>query len=246
MEPIPFTESDIAAAIKVLGETSPALRGGVAARLLDLLDLALDRTIYRRFGVQSRRFRNAFEIFSRSAPHLNDTAQEPDDDWLDEFFEIASRRSNADLRQLLMHVFAREANVPGTIPLRYIQFMKALDKEVLEAFIDFCQWVYPLLVQSFVPDDIVIPDLLVESQLVTIYATGHKIHADRDIRHPVTVEGVTHWFRFPRGIDAPIGKYGLTSFGKMVYELLDPQPDWSLDAGYHVLSLWDLYKEESE
>ena len=208
----------------------------IGTRMVELFD-------YKR---DSRRAENAIAVVEKAIPLMNEDAEAPDEDWLDEFLDLASKRSLADLQKMLANVLARESSTPGTIPQRYIQFMAAIDMEVVDEFIDFCQWVVPSIKQVVVNDDIFIPDALIEARLVEVFAVGHSISANRDVRHPIIVGGVTHWFNFPRGTNAPLGKYSLTSFGKLVFDLLDPKPTRSPEADEFLLTLWGPYKEATE
>ena len=238
--------ADLTKTVNSWGTAAPDFARGIVGRLGELTDFGLD-FLYAKRGVRSRRFLNQFEIIDTAIPQMREDAQVPDDDWLDEFLDLAGKRSRADLQQMLAKVLAQESNTPGNVPQRYIHFMADIDKDVIDEFIDFCQWMaIPSLKTIVARDNIQLPSGLIEARLVTHSPAGFEITLDSDMHNFLQWEDMDHRFNFPAGARIPVGNFALTSFGEMIYDLLDPKPAISPEVNQLLLSLWKRYEEDPE
>lgn len=197
-----------------------------------------------------RRSRNALAVLEGATPLLNGDAQAPDDDWVDEFLDLAGKRSKADFQKMLSRLFALECNTPDSVPLRYINFMAALDRDVLEEFAYYLGWYDPswrrvIKGGSDVPNPI--PQYVVQANLITYHPLGYQgtLRNDQGASSAFS-DGDQHYrFSFPPGADVPLGHYSLTGFGKMVLELLDHRPVLRKEALTERVELWKAFKTEA-
>ena len=193
---------------------------------------------YRR---DSRRMRNIMESASLALPEIEDVSTAPDDDWMTEWFDLASKRSYQEWRHAMAKMLANEANEPGSVPLRYFVDMARLDKRVVEEFKEYCAWyVHPF--HQIVKQDRKIPIYICEANLVTNLMMGYNqpisMHGDLPCI-PVIIDRQCVYIK-NADYDLPMGNFRLTNFGEFVYNLLDPKPPLAPDL---LQSLFDIWKD---
>ena len=193
---------------------------------------------YRR---DSRRMRNIMESASLALPEIEDGSTAPDDDWMTEWFDLASKRSYQEWRHAMAKMLANEANEPGSVPLRYFVDMARLDKRVVEEFKAYCAWYVPPFHQ-IVKQDRKIPIYICEANLVTNLMMGYNqpisMHGDLPCI-PVIIDRQCVYIK-NADYDLPMGNFRLTNFGEFVYNLLDPKPPLAPDL---LQSLFDIWKD---
>lgn len=199
---------------------------------------------------RGRRSSNALAVLEGATPLLNEDAQAPDDDWVDELLDLAGKRSKQDFQRMLSRLFALECNTIDSVPLRYINFMAALDKDVLEEFAYYLGW-YDLSWGRIIKGDpaasVPIPQYVVQANLIIHHAMGYQITLSNDqpIAYVISHGDQHYRFSFPPRADVPLGCYQLTSFGEMVLELLDPRPPSRSEALTDKAKLWEAFKTEA-
>ena len=198
---------------------------------------------YRR---DSRRMRNIMESASLALPEIEDVSTAPDDDWMTEWFDLASKRSYQEWRHAMAKMLANEANEPGSVPLRYFVDMARLDKRVVEEFKAYCAWyVHPF--HQIVKRDRKIPTYICEANLVINSKGGYmqsiqRMYGDAPCI-PITING---WSILIKNgdYDLPIGNFSMTNFGEFVYDLLDPKPPLAPDLLQSLRELWKSHLYE--
>ena len=192
---------------------------------------------YRR---DTRRMRNIANAAALAIPEIKETATSPDDDWMTEWFDLASKRSYPEWQHVLGKMLASEANAPGSVPMRYFVDMARLDKEVMAEFEKYCGWYVPGLKQ-IVKEGNIVPNYVREANLIDHSINNYTITID-NVRWfkgiSFTVNGQNIVLRNERHI-LPIGNYSLTNFGKLIYTLLDPKPPLDPDLAQSLRELWE-------
>ena len=199
---------------------------------------------YRR---DQRRMGNIVDAAELALPDIGEDPTAPDDDWMTEWFDLASKHSYADWQKAMGKMLASEVNEPGSVPLRYFVDMARLDKQVLDEFAEYCGWYVPGL-REIVREGRIVPRYICDANLIEHEAFGRTL----------TIGEATTVWRFANingeiirlrneAFDLPIGSYCLTNFGKFVYGLLDPKPPLSPELAPSLRELWKdyLYKDDA-
>lgn len=193
---------------------------------------------YRR---DRRRMRNILAAVEQAVPRMEADAAAPDDDWLSEWFELASKRNYPDWQHLLGKMMAHESNEPNSVPLRYFADMTRLDKEVMAEFQEYCGW-YVSWLKHIVKNSTAVPRYLVEANLVAFTGAGQWTI---DIKEPQ--EGAEYLIIPVNGEEINIknftrrlhvGNYWMTEFGQFIYHLLDPKPPSKPDLADSLRVMW--------
>ena len=198
---------------------------------------------YRR---DSRRMRNIATAAALAVPDMDKGATAPDDDWLTEWFDLASKRNYPDWQKAIAKMLAYESNVPGTVPLRYFVDMARLDKDVMEEFMEYCEY-YVGAMDDIVRNDKFMPILITEANLVTHTGAAHMdlqifTHENASALE-VTIAGESILIRNDT-YTLPIGRIQLTNFGRFVYSLLDPKPPPAPGLADSLRALWENHLYE--
>ena len=197
---------------------------------------------YRR---ESRRMRNILESANLALPEIGDGSTAPDDDWMTEWFDLASKRSYQEWRHAMAKMLANEANEPGSVPLRYFVDMARLDKRVVDEFKAYCAW-YVRPFHQIVKQDLKIPSYICEANLVTNFMIGYEqrisMHGDLPCI-PVIIDRQCVYIK-NADYSLPMGNFRLTNFGEFVYNLLDPKPPLAPDLLQSLFDIWQdhLYR----
>ncbi len=199
---------------------------------------------YRR---DQRRMHNIVNAAELALPDFGKNPTAPDDDWMTEWFDLASKRSYADWQKAMGKMLASEVNEPGSVPLRYFVDMARLDKQVLDEFAEYCGWYVPGL-GEIVRSGQGVPRYIDEANLIEHVLFGRSKPLDK----PTTgwrfadINGEIILLR-NEAYNLPIGDYCLTNFGKFVYGLLDPKPPLSPELAPGLRELWKdyLYKDDT-
>lgn len=103
----------------------------------------LERRALTRFVVeQTREQKNIEDITTKALPNL-DTGSDPsvmDEDWISDFFSKCRRVSNEDMQSLWARLLAGEANKPGSVSKRTVDFVAAMDRSDAEIFTRLCRF----------------------------------------------------------------------------------------------------------
>ena len=200
---------------------------------------------YRR---DQRRMRNIENAANAALPDIGENPTVPDDDFLNEWFDLASKRSYADWQKALGKMLASEINEPGSVPLRYFVDMARLDKQVLDEFRAYCAWYVPG------PNEVILNSLVIPR-----YVAGANLleHSTFGNLRPLPVVPMGPYVRvtLPNGeiirlrnenADIPMGNNRLTEFGKFIYGLLDPKPPPSPELAQSLRELWKAHLYEGD
>lgn len=200
---------------------------------------------YRR---DQRRMHNIVDAANLALPDIGENPTAPDDDWMTEWFDLASKRSYADWQKAMGKMLASEVNEPGAVPLRYFVDMARLDKQVLDEFAEYCGW-YVTSLREIVRKGTRIPRYIGEANLIEHGALGRSVLiSEAPITAKFLVTSINGEIIRTRNAecDLPIGNYWLTNFGKFVYELLDPKPPLSPELAPSLRELWKDYLYEGD
>ena len=196
-----------------------------------------------------RRAKNVMETFSKAVPDIEEaTAVAPEPDFLDEWVDLVSKRSDPGVQQLLAKAMAQEANNPGSVPLRHIVDMARLDKQVLDEFAEYCGW-YIADLNQIVRKGTRIPRYMGEANLIEHSPLERSLHIPESPTSTgfliTNINGEIIRTR-NEDCDLPLGNYWLTNFGKFVYGLLDPKPPLSPELVPGLRELWKDYLYEGD
>ena len=192
---------------------------------------------YRR---DSRRMRNITTAAALAVPDMDKDATAPDDDWLTEWFDLASKRSHPDWQKAMAKMLTYESNAPNSVPLRYFTDMARLDKDVMDEFREFCGY-YVGDLEAIVRRDDAKANFIIEANLVSyiLFQDWHiEIHKAENVRflHLAVADEI---IRIKNGgFKLPIGNVHLTNFGRFVYSLLDPKPPPAPGLADSLRALW--------
>lgn len=103
----------------------------------------LERRALARFVVeQTREQKNIEDITTKAFPSLDATSDPSaiDEDWISDFFSKCRRVSNEEMQSLWARLLAGEANKPGTVSKRTIDFVAAMDRSDAEIFARLCRF----------------------------------------------------------------------------------------------------------
>ena len=190
---------------------------------------------YRR---DSRRMRNITTAAALAVPDMGKDATAPDDDWLTEWFDLASKRSHPDWQKAMAKMLTYESNAPNSVPLRYFTDMARLDKDVIDEFKKYCGY-YVDEIDNIVKNDGAIPRFIAEANLVTRTSLGVDLHLRQSGNEPLPVRAAGEIIRIKNGeYRLPVGTIRLTNFGQFVYSLLDPKPPPAPGLADSLRALW--------
>jgi hypothetical protein len=103
----------------------------------------LERRALTRFVVeQTREQKNIEDITTKALPNL-DPGSDPstmDEDWISDFFAKCRRVSNEDMQSLWASLLSGEANKPGSVSKRTVDFVAAMDRSDAETFTRVCRF----------------------------------------------------------------------------------------------------------
>lgn len=103
----------------------------------------LERRALTRFVIeQTREQKNIEDITTKALPDL-DAGSDPsrmDEDWISDFFSKCRRVSNVEMQSLWASLLAGEANEPGSISKRTVDFVAAMDRVDAETFTRLCRF----------------------------------------------------------------------------------------------------------
>lgn len=103
----------------------------------------LERRALTRFVVeQTREQKNIEDITTKALPNL-DAGSDPskmDEDWISDFFSKCRRVSNEEMQELWASLLAGEANKPGSVSKRTVDFVAAMDRTDAETFARLCRF----------------------------------------------------------------------------------------------------------
>lgn len=203
----------------------------------------------------SRRARNTVAAVVMSSPDLREDARTPDEDWVSEWINLASKRSREEWTAALSKMLTMECNKPGSVPLRYFTRMHSLDDVVLREFSHLCGWranVVTNEVNLIVPDSIT-PVHTTEVGLVEMVSGGsswtRKLHRNPLKPGQVLPDALLDVYRvqtgeqpillkYEEGVSLHLGPCRLTTFGELVLSLLDPPPALNPGLVKHLLDYW--------
>lgn len=103
----------------------------------------LERRALTRFVVeQTREQKNIEDITTKALPNLNSESDpsKMDEDWISDFFSKCRRVSNEEMQMLWSNLLAGEANTPGSISKRTVDFVAAMDKSDADTFARLCRF----------------------------------------------------------------------------------------------------------
>ena len=98
------------------------------------------RAAQRRIVEDMRHQKHMEDIIDKAIPHVDENAapENMDDDWITNLFEKCRIVSDAEMQSLWARVLATEANTPGTLSKRTVNFLSDFDKNDAELFTAFC------------------------------------------------------------------------------------------------------------
>lgn len=103
----------------------------------------LERRALTRFVVeQTREQKNIEDITTKALPNLT-AGSDPsgmDEDWISDFFSKCRRVSNDEMQSLWASLLAGEANQPGSVSRRTVDFVAAMDRADAEIFTRLCRF----------------------------------------------------------------------------------------------------------
>jgi len=103
----------------------------------------LERRALTRFVVeQTREQKNIEDITTKALPNL-DPGSDPskmNEDWISDLFSKCRRVSNEEMQSLWARLLAGEANRPGSVSKRTVDFVAAMDKGDAEIFARLCRF----------------------------------------------------------------------------------------------------------
>lgn len=103
----------------------------------------LERRALTRFVVeQTREQKNIEDITTKALPNL-EAGSDPsgmDEDWISDFFSKCRRVSNEEMQSLWASLLAGEANAPGSVSKRTVDFVAAMDRTDAETFTRLCRF----------------------------------------------------------------------------------------------------------
>lgn len=103
----------------------------------------LERRALTRFvEEQTREQKNIEDITSKALPNLNPQSDPSgmDEDWISDFFGKCRRVSNKEMQTLWASLLAGEANKPGSVSKRTVDFVAAMDRSDAEIFNRVCRF----------------------------------------------------------------------------------------------------------
>lgn len=103
----------------------------------------LERRALTRWVVeQTREQKNIEDITTKALPNLNPESDPAgmDEDWISDFFAKCRRVSNEEMQSLWSSLLAGEANKPGSVSKRTVDFVAAMDRSDAEAFTRVCSF----------------------------------------------------------------------------------------------------------
>ncbi|MBV6499416.1 MAG: hypothetical protein CJBNEKGG_01872 [Prosthecobacter sp.] len=103
----------------------------------------LERRALTRFVVEQTREQKNIEDITTKALHNLDAGSDPsvmDEDWISDFFSKCRRVSNEEMQSLWARLLAGEANKPGSVSKRTVDFVAAMDRSDAEIFARLCRF----------------------------------------------------------------------------------------------------------
>ena len=103
----------------------------------------LERRAMGRFvQEQSREQANIENITAKALPNISESSDpsQVDDDWLAEFFARSRRVSNEEMQDLWSRMLSGEANNPGSVSKRTLDFVGLMDRSDAELFSRLCNF----------------------------------------------------------------------------------------------------------
>jgi len=149
------------------------IEANTALKIGDLERRALERFVKE----QAREQENIESITAKALPHLsaNSDSSKIDDDWLAEFFAYSRRVSNEEMQEIWSRILSGEANNPGSISHRTLDFVRLMDRSDAELFSKLCNlsaWSYNNPLVFDLKDEILKTAGLVYSDLAHLESVG--------------------------------------------------------------------------
>lgn len=196
----------------------------------------------------SRRMRNIAAAAVLAVPEMNADATAPDDDWLSEWFDLASKRSHQDWQHAIAKMLSNESNAPGSVPLRYFTDMARLDKDVLDLFRAYCGYYVSDLGDIVKTERTFTYTLIAGANLVfhhdrpTVFHIHQRSNA---LYQSVDVSGRRILIKNGK-YELPMGNIRLTDFGRFIYSLLDHPPPQAPDQMESLREMWKEHLYEGD
>lgn len=114
------------------------IEAGAVIEIGDLERRAMGRFVQE----QSREQANIENITAKALPNISDSSDPSnvDDDWLAEFFARSRRVSNEEMQDLWSRMLSGEANNPGSVSKRTLDFVGLMDRSDAELFSRLCNF----------------------------------------------------------------------------------------------------------
>ena len=103
----------------------------------------MERRAMVRFIIeQTREQKNIEDITTKALPQvsLESDPAKMDEDWIADFFSKCRKVSNSEMQDLWARILAGEANAPGTVSKRTVDFVAAMDRSDADLFSRACSF----------------------------------------------------------------------------------------------------------
>jgi uncharacterized repeat protein (TIGR03899 family) len=116
----------------------------IETRALIAKEQLRERASERVVHTEIKRQRNIEAISEKSFNELPDSVSDgaPDDDWMQEFFNLCQDVSDGSLQTLWARILAGEVSSPGKFSIRTMQLLKTLTSKEASLFFDYCSGVF--------------------------------------------------------------------------------------------------------
>lgn len=137
-------------------QTKRVARADVAADLIRAKGEIETKDVHRRamcrfVDEEAKKQENMESITAQALPMLDEDSDPSaiDDDWITNFFDKCRIVSDSDMQTLWSAILSSEANRPGAISKRTVNFLAGLDKEDAAMFMKICGFVIVIEKESY-------------------------------------------------------------------------------------------------
>jgi len=116
----------------------------IETRALIAKEQLKERASERIINTEIKRQRNIDSISEKAFSELPDSVSDipPDEDWMQEFFNLSQDVSDESLQLLWARILAGEVASPGKFSIRTMQLLKTLNSREATLFFDYCSGVF--------------------------------------------------------------------------------------------------------
>lgn len=174
--------------------------------------------------------RNREKIFEHAAHELSNKAPAADrdieDDWLNEFSDIAAKKSSADIQLLWGKILAGEIRTPGSFSLQFLKTLSHIDSAQANQIHDFMKFaVFDGFMHSGHFENV--DQALAMEELGVIIGIGtlnRSVKVIGGIVRYMHLSGIVLGISAEKGISIDVPVMNLTSFGRALLTLTEPPP----------------------